>query len=123
VTIGWVVIVPPFWSVHETVAGFARVQRDGGLTPSARPRGHRSDPDRRPVGLALFAIAGAFPPSFFRFGFFLFGWIPPVVGVLFIRYVQREYNRAVEQPAASGPGPLEKVRLSSHRVGRPRRAA
>ena len=118
VTIGWVAIVPPFWSVHKTVAGIAWVQRDGGQTPSARPRTAVGMAAVAAVGLALFATAGVFPPSFF-----LFGWIPPVVGVLFIRYVQREYNRAVERPAASGPGPIEEVRLGSHRVGRPRRVA
>lgn len=118
VTIGWILIVPPFASVHEAVTAIARLQRDGEEEPTARPGTAVGLAVVAAAGLALFATAGVFPASFF-----LFGWIPPVFGVLLIRYVQREYNSAVGRPVDSRVGPAGVVRLSSHRVNRPRRAA
>jgi hypothetical protein len=55
------------------------------------------------AGLAVFPLSIIWPPAFF-----LFGWIPPAFRMLFVWYLQSEFNRAVgrHRGVQSAPPPV-----------------
>lgn len=91
VTVGWVLIVPPFRSVRDTTRAIASAQRHVGLEPTVTDRTALRLAAIASAGLLLFGTSIWFAP-----GVLIFGWIPPVFGVAFIWYEQREFNRATE---------------------------
>ena len=99
VTVGWLLLVPPFLSVHRTTTMIAAAQRRAGLTRTLNPS----------AAVTIAAVAGAGAIAWFAMAFpgislgTFIGIVWPLIAMVFIGYVQRELNRAIGQraPAAS----------------------
>ena len=102
VTLGLVLLVPPFWSVHRTTALIAQAQTRAGRRVSAHPG----------IAIGLAVLTGVVAVAWvwtslaaMEVGIFI-GMGCALLAMAFVAYEQRELNRALgEQPRTGAAAP------------------
>lgn len=90
VTVGWVAVIPPFWSVQRTATMIAAAERRTGAVHAVSPQAAVTIAATAAAGAAAWAATSL---AALTAGIFI-GLAWPLLAMVFVGYLQRGLNRA-----------------------------